>query len=111
MYPYKRLKINGKCIDEHRWVWEQANGTIPEGFEIHHKNRDTLDNRLENLELKEISLHRREHRLGNRICTVPGCGRHYESNGYCKKHYFRWKRTGDPLGLRGHSSTNPSMAV
>jgi len=58
---YKRRKVNGRCIDEHRYVWEQAHGPIPAGFEIHHKNEDRGDNRLENLELVEISSHRRSH--------------------------------------------------
>lgn len=38
-----------KFIFEHRAVWEQAYGPIPEGFIVHHANGDGLDNRLENL--------------------------------------------------------------
>ena len=44
-------KVNKKCIYEHRWVWEQANGKIPKGMQIHHINGDRHDNRLENLSL------------------------------------------------------------
>ena len=33
---------------------------------------------------------------GGRRCTVPGCaGRHF-ARGYCRPHYVRWRRHGDP---------------
>ena len=33
----------------HRWEWEQANGPIPDGYEIHHVDHDPLNNDLSNL--------------------------------------------------------------
>lgn len=36
---------------EHRLVWEEAHGPIPEGHHVHHVNHDPTDNRLENLRL------------------------------------------------------------
>jgi len=46
----------------HVKVWEHANGSVPEGFHIHHKNRDTSDNRLVNLECLSPAEHIEEHR-------------------------------------------------
>jgi hypothetical protein len=35
-----------------------------------------------------------------RICTVATClGRHY-GQGFCTKHYFRWRRHGNPYVIR-----------
>lgn len=58
---YSRLNINGKRVREHRHVWEQANGPVPEGFELHHINFDRKDNRLENLQMLTPTEHRRLH--------------------------------------------------
>lgn len=30
------------------------------------------------------------------ICTIEGCGLPHKGRGWCMKHYFRWKRYGDP---------------
>ena len=30
-------------------------------------------------------------------CKVEGCKNEYSSKGYCRKHYLRWHRHGDPL--------------
>lgn len=35
----------------HRYVWRFYNGEIPSNHDIHHRNENKLDNRLENLEL------------------------------------------------------------
>jgi HNH endonuclease len=31
-------------------------------------------------------------------CSIPDCGRPVNSSTYCKRHYYRWHRYGDPLG-------------
>ena len=48
---YYMIYVKGCQQLEHRYVWTKANGDIPEGMQIHHKNSNKLDNRIENLEL------------------------------------------------------------
>lgn len=45
-----------------RWVWEQANGPIPRGMGIHHKDEDKLNDAIGNLELRSKSQHLDDHR-------------------------------------------------
>lgn len=57
-----------KVAQPNRWrlravvVWEAANGPIPKGSLVHHKNRDSLDDRLENLQCMTRAEHIAEHR-------------------------------------------------
>ena len=46
---------------EHRAVWEAVHGPIPEGCQIHHKNENRTDNRIENLECLTVGEHKRLH--------------------------------------------------
>lgn len=50
-----------------RRIWELANGEIPAGFHVHHKNRDYTDNSVENLELLGAREHAHEHQPPNPI--------------------------------------------
>lgn len=45
----------------HRKIWEDTFGEIPLEYHIHHKNGDTTDNRLENLECIHKSKHHSIH--------------------------------------------------
>jgi len=45
----------------HRAVWENANGPIPEGAQIHHKDGDTLNNDISNLVAVTPAEHASEH--------------------------------------------------
>lgn len=51
----------------HREIWKKANGPIPRGYEVHHKDGNPLNNAVENLEAiprpthKAISAHSRRY--------------------------------------------------
>lgn len=45
------LKGRSKIVPYHRLLWLQFRGDIPQGYVIDHINNDSLDNRLENLQL------------------------------------------------------------
>lgn len=35
-----------------------------------------------------------------KTCSIEGCEKKHEAHGWCDMHYARWKRSGDPLGLK-----------
>src|SRR5215204_588492 len=44
--------------------------------------------------------------MADRTCVIKGCGGPQEARGWCKKHYQRWRKHGDPLRqpyLHGHT--------
>jgi hypothetical protein len=49
----------------HRDVWEHYKRKIPKGHDIHHKNHDKTDNRIENLELYTKTEHAKLFATGN----------------------------------------------
>jgi len=51
----------GRAVMAHVVEWERHHGPIPEGFQVHHKNHDKQDNRIENLELVDAITHKRIH--------------------------------------------------
>lgn len=44
------------------YIWEKENGKLPNGMIIHHKNKNKLDDRIENLECLTKSQHINKHR-------------------------------------------------
>ena len=63
MYKYHRIRLSKtEFIDEHRLVMEQHlwRKLLPNEV-VHHINRNTLDNHLENLEVQSLSEHTRYH--------------------------------------------------
>ncbi len=46
----------------HRVIWYRAHGEIKKGWCVHHKNHDSTDNRLSNLQLVTRSEHAKYHR-------------------------------------------------
>lgn len=68
MTQYKAIRVNGKKMDEHRYVMEQYLGRHLRRDEVvHHKNGDKRDNRIENLEVIDLSEHSRMHCTGRAI--------------------------------------------
>ncbi len=47
---YLQCRHDGKKWLYHRVIYEAHFGTIPEGHDIHHRNGDRTDNRIENLQ-------------------------------------------------------------
>lgn len=45
----------------HRYLWEKQNGEIPDGYHIHHKDDNYLNNDLSNLELVSPKQHNDRH--------------------------------------------------
>jgi hypothetical protein len=43
--------VNGKRPRLHRYIWELFNGTIPKGYDVHHKDHNKDNNEINNLEL------------------------------------------------------------
>lgn len=50
-------------IYEHRLVWESNFGKIPNGYEVHHKDGNKLNNNIENLELVKKGEHQHIHAI------------------------------------------------
>lgn len=62
MDKYKALKVNGKRIDEHRYLMQQALGRPLQSNEIvHHKDGNKSNNDLSNLEVLQRSEHSKMH--------------------------------------------------
>lgn len=70
----KKYRLSGSYYRRHVWgaqgpsnlhraIWASANGPIPDGHDVHHKDGDTFNNALDNLALIESRQHVREHTL------------------------------------------------
>jgi hypothetical protein len=70
---------HARYIPQHRLIWERCyNAELLPWVEIHHKNGDRIDNRIENLEPLSTSRHIGLHKIGNR-------------NNKGKKGFWKWK--------------------
>lgn len=56
---YWRVGVANQLRSGHVFVWSCFHGVPDKGYEVHHKNANKLDNRLENLDLIEAADHRR----------------------------------------------------
>lgn len=87
-FSYPGKKYRGRYAYEHHVVWwEKYKEVPPDGFEIHHKNENHRDNRIENLILLTGSDHKKHHAqirslnsLVNFICF--GCAKKKTLPGY-----------------------------
>lgn len=65
---YPTIYVNGENVLLHRYIWEKHHGAIPDGYEIHHKDKNRFNHDPDNLELVSIVDHHRnytfEHGLG-----------------------------------------------
>ena len=59
-YPY--ITIKGKKTYLHIYVWEKTFGEHPKGCEIHHKDLDKANYKLNNLELMTKGNHKKLHK-------------------------------------------------
>lgn len=78
-YRYKTVKRGGKTVLLHRWLMEQHLGrALVAGEQVHHRNGNRQDNRIENLQLvidTEHAAHHADERLVHprtKNCEVCG---------------------------------------
>lgn len=66
-----------QTVQHAKHVWEEANGPVPRGMEVHHINDDCGDDRLENLELVDRRAHRLMHAATTEVYygVCPECGK------------------------------------
>lgn len=47
----------------------------------------------------------------SRLCSIPDCGKAHSARGWCRAHYQRWRRNGDPLAGRVPPGTNVVCSI
>jgi len=84
----------------HRDKWKHYRGHIPDGYVIHHKDGNKINNNMKNLELMSRPQHTAHHRAGEieRKCLLEGCNKKHWAKGHCRKHYEQSRRQ---LKLKG----------
>ena len=59
---YKWVTRRGQVLLVHRLIWEEHYGKIPSGMDIHHKDGNKLNNKIENLECLTREEHKARHK-------------------------------------------------
>lgn len=80
---YPTIYVDGKNVLLHRYIWEKHYGTIPEGFEIHHKDKNRHNYDLSNLELVELVQHHRQHAIDHGLGKGNKGKRKDHVSGFC----------------------------
>ena len=97
---YKHVMYKKKPILEHRLIIElHLKRTLKSSEIVHHKDGNPLNNKIENLEIMSNATHSNIHNPKN-YCTVNKCNNKHAARGFCKKHYARWAKHGNPLTLQ-----------
>lgn len=97
---YVWILVNGKYYLEHRYIMMQSlKRPLAKGEQVHHKNGNKLDNRIENLELVNVADHIRQHHKeglykpcgwSRNFYACKSCGtteKPHSAQGYCRPCY------------------------
>lgn len=80
---YPTIFVDGKNILLHRFIWEKHHGTIPDGCEIHHKDKNRFNYDPENLELISAFDHRQKHAFEHSLGKSNKGKRKDHVSGFC----------------------------
>lgn len=80
---YPTIYVNGKNVLLHRYIWEKYHGIIPEGYEVHHKDKNRNNYDLYNLVLVESKEHHRQHAIDNGLGKDNKGKRKDHVSGFC----------------------------
>lgn len=82
--PYRKIKVCGENIDEHRYIMETHLGRkLKRNEVVHHINGNKFDNRIENLTVMSRSEHSKLHNQIHpdiRACVI--CGKEFVMTGH-----------------------------
>lgn len=77
----------------HRLIYEEVHGKIPDGYHVHHKDGNKLNNSIDNLELLEKRKHHSLHSTGynhtTKVRTLLSDQKKGKSMPYNKTGYYR----------------------
>lgn len=108
LYTGERYYSRGR-IRLHRRVWSDKFGFIPRKFDIHHKDQNTHNNNIDNLEIKHTSIHLSEHAKA-RFKSKPEWVKEFQKKGSEKAKEWHQSEAGRAWhknrGINGGGGTN-----